>query len=100
MPKLVELVEELNSPEDTNATITCSIGSGELESLKYTWFKDEKVQLYPIANKIRIDVPPDNYQSVLRIFHLKPADSGLYSCLATNKFGRSKISTKLNVNGR
>lgn len=94
----MELVEELNNPEDTNATITCSVGSGELQGLTYDWFKDDQ-PLLTIPNKIRIDIPSDNYQSVLRVFFLKPSDSGLYSCVAKNRYGESKISTKLNVNG-
>lgn len=97
-PKLVELVEELNNPEDSNATITCSVGSGELQSLTYDWYKDEE-KLSPRANKVRIDIPVDNYQSTLRIFNLKPSDAGLYSCIARNRFGQGKISTRLNVNG-
>lgn len=97
-PKLVSLVEELNNPEDTNATITCSVGSGDLRSLSFEWFKD-KERIYGGANKIRIDIPPDNYQSALRIFDLKPADSAVYSCVAKNRFGQDKISTKLNVKG-
>lgn len=95
----MELVEELNNPEDTNATIACSLGSGELQGLTYDWFKDDQ-HLLPTSGKIRIDIPNDNYQSVLRIFNLKQIDSGLYSCIARNRFGESKISTKLNVNGK
>lgn len=93
------LLDELNNPEDTNATITCSLGSGEMQSLSYEWFKD-KERLYGNTDKFRIDVPSDNYQSVLRVFNLKPSDSALYTCIAKNRFGQDKISTKLNVQGK
>lgn len=97
-PKLVGLLDELNNPEGTNATITCSLGSGDLRGLTYEWFKD-KDRLASETNKIRVDIPAENYQSVLRIFDLKQTDSALYTCIAKNRFGQDKISTKLNVKG-
>lgn len=97
-PKLVGILEELNIPEESNATITCSLGSGKLEGLTYQWYKD-KERLFASPSKVRIDAPIDNYQSVLRIVDLKPGDSALYTCLADNRYGQDKITTKLNVRG-
>lgn len=98
-PKLVGILEELNIPEDSNATITCSLGSGKLEGLTYQWFKDKERLNVAENNKIRIEVPVDNYQSVLRIFDAKPTDSALYTCQASNRHGQDRITTKLNVRG-
>lgn len=97
-PKLVGILEELNIPEESNATITCSLGSGKLEGLSYQWYKD-KERLFGGSSKVRIEAPVDNYQSVLRIVDLSPSDSALYTCLASNRFGQDKITTKLNVRG-
>lgn len=97
-PKLIALVDELNNPEGTDTSIICSTGSGHLPSLSYEWFKD-KHRLSASHGKIRIDSPPDNYHSVLRIFDLTQEDSGNYICIARNRFGQDKISTKLNVKG-
>lgn len=99
-PKLVGVVDELNNPEDTNATITCSVGSGDLQGLSYEWYKDKERINGSQTNKIRVEIPSDNYQSVLRIFNLKSTDSALYTCIARNRFGQDKISTKLNVKGK
>lgn len=94
-------VERLNHPEGTNATFTCSIGSGDLSGLIYEWRKDDII-LSPVGNqrKLRIMTMPENYQSVLRVIDLKPTDSGVYSCLAKNRFGQDKVSTKLTVKGK
>ena len=98
-PKLIGLLDELSHPEETNATITCSVGSGDLSSLTYEWFKDEQ-RLFNLADKIRIEQPADNYQSALRIFNLTQQDSALYTCVASNRFGQDKIATKLVVKGK
>lgn len=99
-PKIVDPVERLNHPEGTNATFTCSIGSGDLTGLIYEWRKDDSVIGTGNTKKIRIMTSPENYQSVLRVLDLKPTDSGVYSCLARNKFGQDKVSTKLFVKGK
>ncbi|RWS17328.1 leucine-rich repeat neuronal protein 3-like protein [Dinothrombium tinctorium] len=36
-------------------------------------------------------------QGSLKIFHLKPRDSGVYTCVAENKMGKAVSSTKLSV---
>lgn len=94
-------VEKLNHQEGTNATFTCSIGSGDLTGLSYEWRKDDVI-VNQSANpkKLRITVLPENYQSILRVVDLKPGDSGQYSCLAKNKYGQDKVSTRLSVKGK
>lgn len=101
-PRIVEQVERLNHQEGTNATFTCSIGSGDLSSLTFDWFKDEKRLIFARidASKFRIMTQPDNFQSLLRVIDLNQNDSGVYSCVAKNKYGQDKISTKLTVKGR
>lgn len=98
-PKLIGLLDELNSPEGTNATITCSLGSGQLQGITYEWVKNKGDRVLPVPNKIKIDII-DNYQSMLRIIDLKLEDAALYTCIAKNRFGQDKISTKLNVQGK
>lgn len=98
-PKLVGLLDELNNPEGTNATITCSIGSGNLHGLSYEWFKNDERLIDGGRGKVRIDTAPDNYISVLRLFNLEANDAGSYTCVAKNRFGQDKISTRLNVKG-
>lgn len=99
-PKIVNLVDQFNQLEDTNATLTCSVGSGELEGLSYEWYKDDrKITPSSGSSKMRITVLPDNFQSILRVFNLKSIDSGTYSCIAKNSYGQDRTSTKLNVKG-
>lgn len=96
----MDQVERLNHPEGTNATFTCSIGSGELNGLNYEWFKDEK-RLTANTNpaKLRLSVAPENFQSILRVINLTESDSAVYTCLARNSYGQDKIATKLSVKG-
>lgn len=96
-PKIVEQMDKLNHPEGTNATLMCSIGSGELDELKYEWLKDDK-RIVP-SNRVKISIAQDNFNSILRIMDLKTDDSALYTCVAKNPFGQDKISTKLFVKG-
>lgn len=96
-PKLVNQVDRLNHPEGTNASLVCSIGSGEIEGLTFEWLRDDK-KISP-SSKMRISVLPDNFNSILRVIDLKPEDSGLYSCVARNSYGQDKITTKLFVKG-
>jgi hypothetical protein len=96
-PSLVDPVERLNHAEGTNATLTCSVGSGDLNGLTFEWFKDER-KLAP-SSKYKIVVLPDNVNSILRVIDLKPDDSAVYSCVARNRFGQDRISTRLTVKG-
>lgn len=100
-PKIVVPFDILNHPEGTNATFTCSIASGDLSGLVYEWRKDN-ILLNSFTNpaKIYINTPPENYQSTLRVINLKPTDTGDYTCLAKNRYGQDKVSTKLNVKGK
>lgn len=99
-PRIVNAVDKLNHPEDTNATFTCSIGSGDLNGLVYEWRKDDQVITAKTnPGKLRIAVLPENYQSILRVIDLKPSDAGVYSCLAKNQYGQDRISTRLAVKG-
>lgn len=101
-PKIVDPVERLNHPEGTNAILTCSIGSGNLNGLIYEWKKDDQLLnlRYNNGKKLRISTSAENDQSTLRIIDLKPEDAGLYTCIAKNIFGQDKASTKLNVKGK
>lgn len=100
-PEIVDPVDRLNHPEGTNATFTCSIGSGDLNGLIYEWRKnDQLISLAPKSKKVQIIAPPENFQSILRVINLEPNDAGLYSCTARNKFGQDKVTTQLNVKGK
>jgi hypothetical protein len=76
----------------------CSIGSGELDGLTYEWLKDDK-RVVPSA-RFRLSVAPENFNSILRVIDLRPDDSGVYSCVARNAFGKDRISIRLQVKGR
>lgn len=103
MPKIVDLIDRLNYPEGTNATITCSIASGELQDLKYDWFRDKQRISDGSAilqDRMELSILKDNFQSILRIFDLKPEDEGTYTCVARNRFGQHKMSTQILVKGK
>lgn len=53
-----------------------------------------------MQNRLEISVLKDNFQSILRIFNLKPEDEGTYTCVAKNRFGQHKMSTLLQVKGK
>jgi hypothetical protein len=76
----------------------CSIGYGELDDLVYEWFKNDQ-KIVP-SQRYRISIAPDNFNSILRVLDLKPEDSGTYSCVARNAFGKDKISIKLFIKGK
>ena len=96
-PRILDQSERLNYPEGTNATLMCSIGSGELDGLTYEWLKDDK-RLAP-SLRYRVSIAPENFNSILRVIDLRPDDSGTYSCVARNSFGKDRISIKLQVKG-
>ena len=96
-PKIVDQVERLNHPEGTSATITCSIGSGELDGLTFEWLRDDKKIV--ASSKFRILTVSDNFNSMLRVNDLKPEDSALYSCVAKNAYGQDRIDVRLAVKG-
>lgn len=99
-PKIVDPVERLNHPEETNATFTCSIGSGDLNGLVYEWKKDDiTVNQATNPRKLKITTLPENYQSILRVIDLEPSDAGTYTCIARNKYGQDRVSTRLFVKG-
>lgn len=103
VPKIVDLIDRLNYPDGSNATITCTIASGDLEDLKYDWYRDKQRITDGSAllqNRMEISVLRDNFQSILRIFNLEPEDEGLYTCVARNRFGQNKMSTQLQVKGK
>jgi hypothetical protein len=96
-PKILDRAEILNYSEGTNGTLVCSIGSGELEDLTYEWLKDDKRIVS--SQRYRISIAPENFNSILRVLDLRPDDSGTYSCVARNAFGKDKIAIKLSVKG-
>lgn len=100
-PKIVDAIDRLNYPEDSNATITCTIASGELESLNFEWIRGDSQRISTNSRdaRLKVSVWPDNFQSILRLFNLKKEDEGHYTCLAKNRFGSDKLVTKLTVKG-
>lgn len=100
VPKIIGLVERFNHSETANATFFCSIDSGDLNGLLFEWRKDEVI-LNPSkdSSKFRISTAPENSHSVLRVLNLTTKDAGTYSCLAKNRFGQDRVSTKLSVKG-
>lgn len=101
-PKIVNAIDALNYPEDSNATITCTIASGELESLNFEWIRgdSQRISVNSRDPRFKVSVWPDNFQSILRIFNLRKEDEGYYTCQAKNRFGVDKLVTKLTVKGR
>lgn len=98
-PKLIDVIDRLNHAEDTNATLSCSIASGDLNGITYEWFKDDR-RISANSNQGKFSIfQAFNFQSILRVFDLKPSDSGVYSCLAKNPYGQDKIAIKLHVKG-
>lgn len=96
-PKIANLVERLNQPEGSTASITCSVGSGELDGITHEWYKGDR-RLVSGGNVKIISASPDI--SILRIHDVKSADSATYSCVARNAHGQDKISVKLFVKGK
>ena len=75
----------------------CSITDGDLPMM-LTWFRDDVMLKTGLSGGISItDI--GNYESVLRIDHLRPEHNANFSCVATNFAGKATHSQMLRVKG-
>ncbi|KAG9508531.1 Contactin-1a, partial [Fragariocoptes setiger] len=81
--------------EGARVTLVCTPESGDIDSIKYEWFKhdaNDKPSEFPISTDRGLGHSALNFKSV------EAKDSGKYTCVASNRFGSHNVSTVLNVN--
>lgn len=98
-PKLGTTFRDVVKEEGAYATLSCSIGAGNKDSLIFEWYKNNNLIDYEQNGRIRNIVDSDLEESKLKLSNLTRDDEGTYTCVARNKFGSDKILIKLKIKG-
>ena len=98
-PTLIPTHEEIVYDEGKQASIYCTISSGETESVTFAWLFNNKSIEFLGSTKYHKTDDPQGQDSKLRITNVSLSDQGNYTCLARNRFGQDRVSTKLKVKG-
>lgn len=80
-------------PASSSTKLKCYV-SGD-SPLKYQWYKDGKKLLYR-----RLDPKINTSLWTLRLRELVPSDSGVYTCVVSNRFGVFRHNITLKVIGK
>uniref|UniRef100_A0A915KEW4 Ig-like domain-containing protein n=1 Tax=Romanomermis culicivorax TaxID=13658 RepID=A0A915KEW4_ROMCU len=89
-PSLVKFTDQVKVVEGEPVTLKCQIDAGKPYP-EVKWLKN----LHPISSLV--PNAPRNKEHHLLIAKVNLTDSGDYTCLASNKFGHSRVVTKLLV---
>ena len=93
-PKLQGLVKDVELVPNMTFVLTCNPLSGS-KPFVFTWTKDGQ----KLHNSNDLKIESLESVSLLTIHQLRPNDSGLFQCSATNAFGVDSTSTTLIVKG-
>jgi len=108
-PKLVQWAKEaVQYYEGSTLVLSCSLAMslGGGAPLKFAWFRQGKPlaqvgaagSRHPLAGRLSIETLAD--YSFLRLTELRAADSGAYTCAASNAYGQEdRTTTQVMVNG-
>ncbi|RWS31270.1 hypothetical protein B4U80_03989 [Leptotrombidium deliense] len=102
---------EIKVEEGTRSRLICSINKGET-NFKIAWFKNDKplgISMHSLSsfgehlqksteNKHRFSIQHQEDSSTILFRNVLLADSGKYTCLATNRCGTDNKTTQLIVN--
>ncbi|KAG9509681.1 Hemicentin-2, partial [Fragariocoptes setiger] len=80
--------------EGARVTLVCTTENGDIDSIKYEWFKHDsngKPSAFPLATDSRVG------HSILIFQSVEAKDSGMYTCVASNRFGSHNMTAVLNV---
>lgn len=91
-PRFHQTLKDTTLPKGATAQLTCLI-SGYPE-LQVKWFQDER-EVFESSRVIK-NINKDGVCSLV-LGDLKPSDSGVYQCRASNKLGEAMCSAKLTV---
>jgi len=72
------------------------MNSGRLPSPSVAWFKDEE----PIVSGSHLEISQDPDHCKLMVYHVTPADSGTYKCVASSVMGTITKKFLLNIEGK
>ncbi|KAG9509682.1 Hemicentin-1, partial [Fragariocoptes setiger] len=93
-PRLLPISMASTYREGTRVSMICNLASGEVDSLKYEWFKhdsNDKPSAFPISTDRGAG------HSILILKNVEAKNSGKYTCVASNRFGSHNVSAILNV---
>ncbi|XP_028332409.1 myosin light chain kinase, smooth muscle-like [Gouania willdenowi] len=91
-PRFLQALKDAALPEGATAQLTCHVNGYPQPEVK--WLQNEK-PVYK-SSRITMEQQEDGLCSLV-LSDLKPADSGVYVCRATNELGEATCSAKLKV---
>ena len=71
------------------------VNTGRLPSPSVAWYKDEE----PIVSNSHLEISQDPDHCRLSVYHVTPADSGTYKCVASSVMGTIIKKFLLNIEG-
>ena len=95
-PKLDEIKSSRTINNGSRFSISCVIATGT-KPFQFEWRFNDELLPNP-STDYRID-SIDDEQSLFIIPHVKPINSGQYSCIVRNDYGYDRQSTRLMVTG-
>lgn len=76
--------------EGDNTTLKCGVNSSSTEKLMFIWKKDNHdLELFPEYHDISFESDGVTQFSILNFYNALLSESGIYQCIASNKFGIS-----------
>lgn len=103
-PKILPIATADSYPEGSSINLICTVSGGQRKGLMLSWRKDgHDLDEQTLRNSDSLDnvsIGTDDADiSILKIKNATRANSGTYSCTATNPLGRDSTSVNIVMNG-
>lgn len=104
-PKILPIATADSYPEGSSINLICTVSGGQRKGLMLSWRKDgHDLDEKTLRNSEAFDnvsIGTDDADiSILKIKNATYANSGTYSCTATNPLGRDSTSVNIVINGK